>query len=146
VSRLKKGVIYMKKHMNFTEKLGLLIVIFGALWIQQNYLLAFLARQDINSAVTCTIITTIIGTFIGLVVKSLGEKMTANSHHINVQTGLPFEMETERHEEYYEGHNDEHHEEHHEEYPDEHHDEHHEEHHEEVDEETPSDEEFDEKE
>jgi len=83
----------MKRRLNFTEKLGLLIVICGVCWIQQNYILAFLSRSDINATVTVTIITTIIGTFIGLVVKSLGEKITANKHGINLKTGVPFEIE-----------------------------------------------------
>jgi hypothetical protein len=79
----------VKKRYNTTEKIGFFIVIMACGWIQQNYILAFLEKPQINESVTLAVIATIIGAFLTLCIKSLGEKMSANRHKINAKTGVP---------------------------------------------------------
>lgn len=52
-------------------------------WIEQNYLLAFLNRTEINAEVTITIITSLAVAILGYYSKSFGEKNSLNKHKLS---------------------------------------------------------------
>lgn len=64
--------------------------VFCLVFIQENYILAFMNRTEVNSAVTATLISTLAATVLGYFGKSAGEKHSRNIHHLD-ESGKPYD-------------------------------------------------------
>jgi uncharacterized membrane protein YqgA involved in biofilm formation len=72
-----------KRKAEFSKTAVFLILLFCMGCVTANYVLAFRNAENVNSEVTITLVTTILGTVIGYFLKSLGEKHSRNKHKID---------------------------------------------------------------
>jgi hypothetical protein len=78
-----------KKKVEFAKFILAFYALACVAWIQQNFALAFLDKQQINESVTNTIIVSLAASILGYYGKSLGEKHSRNKARID-ENGRPF--------------------------------------------------------
>jgi hypothetical protein len=78
IKKRKRKKKNKKPKIEFTKLLVAIVNIFGILWVEQSYILAFMG-YDSNSEVTVTIVSALLGVVnSGYFLKSFGEKNSMN--------------------------------------------------------------------
>ena len=89
---MKKIRRKIKRSAEFSKVILISYAVACLLFIQENYLLAFLNRTEVNATVTISLITTVAASLLGYYTKSLLEKTSRNKYNLD-ENGLPFDKE-----------------------------------------------------